>query len=74
MRVRKNTKFGISIPATYNEGVELDRTNSNKYGQDATKKKTKNSEVALKFLDDGRKLSIGFKRITCHLIFDVKFT
>ena len=33
----------------------------------------KNVEVAFKFLDDGTKMPIGFKKITCHLIFDVKF-
>ena len=33
----------------------------------------KNVEVALKFLDDGTKMPIEFKKITCHLIFDVKF-
>ena len=32
-----------------------------------------NVEIAFKFLDDGTKLPIGFKKITCHLIFDVKF-
>ena len=33
----------------------------------------KNVEVAFKFLDDGTKMPIGFKKITYHLIFDVKF-
>ena len=33
----------------------------------------KNVEVAFKFLDVGTKLPFGFKKITCHLIFDVKF-
>ena len=33
----------------------------------------KNVEVAFKFLDYGTKMPIGFKRITCHLIFGVKF-
>ena len=29
--------------------------------------------MAFKFLDNGEKMPIGFKQITCHLIFDVKF-
>ena len=37
------------------------------------KKEMNNVEVAFKFLDDGTKMPIGFKKITCHLIFDVKF-
>ena len=32
-----------------------------------------NVKVALKFIEDGSKLHIGFKKITCHLIFDVTF-
>ena len=38
MRVRNNTKLVISIPATYDEDVELDRINGNKYWQDDNNK------------------------------------
>ena len=31
MRVRKNMKFGIAIPATYDEAVELNKINGNTY-------------------------------------------
>ena len=44
-----------------------------RFGKYATKKEMKNVEVAFKFLDDGTKMPIGFKKITCHLIFDVNF-
>ena len=33
----------------------------------------KNVEVVLKFIDNRRKLPIGYKNITYHLIFDIKF-
>ena len=33
----------------------------------------KNVKVAFKFIDKGIKLPIRFKKITCHIIFDVKF-
>ena len=66
-------QFGIHLTATYEEAVRMDKENGNKFWQDATKKQMKNVEVALKFLDDGTKFPIGFKKITCHLIFDVKF-
>ena len=72
-RVRKNMKFGITIPKTYIEAVELDIINKNRLWQDAIRKEIKNVEVAFKFLDNGEKMPIGFKQITCHLIFDVKF-
>ena len=72
-RVRKKIKFGIHLPATYEEAVRMDKENRNTFWQYATKKETKNVEVAFKFLDDGTKMPIGFNKITCHLIFDVKF-
>ena len=72
-RVRKRMKFGIDLPTTYEEAVAFDKQNGNTLWQDATKKEMKNVEIAFKFLDDGSKLPLGFKKITCHLIFDVKF-
>ena len=66
-------KFGIHLPATYEEAVQMDKDSGNKFWQDATKKEMKNVEVSFKLLDDGTKMPIGFKKITCHLIFDVKF-
>lgn len=73
-RVRKQTKFGIEVPKDYAEAVELDRANQNTLWQDAVKKEMRNVEVAFKFLDDGSKPPPGFREITCHLVFDVKFT
>ena len=72
-RVRKQMKFGIDIPKTFEEAVTLDKKNGNTLWQDATKKEMNNVEIAFKFLDDGSGLPIAFKQITCHLIFDVKF-
>ena len=72
-RIRKNMKFSIVIPANFDEAVAIDQANGNTLWQDAVKKEMKNVEVAFKFLDDGSKVPIGFKRITCHIIYDVKF-
>ena len=72
-KVRKNMKFGIYVPKNYNEAVEMDKQNGNTLWQDATKKEMRNVEVAFRFLDDGSRVPIGFKKITCHLIFDIKF-
>ena len=73
MRVRKKMNSVISIPAIYDEAVEIDKSNGNIYWQDVTKKEMNNAKVAFKFLYDRRKLPTGFENITCHLIFDVKF-
>ena len=72
-RIRKKSKFGTATPATYEEAIILDRQNGNTLWQDAVKKEMKNVEIAFKFIDNGEPVPIGFKRITCHLIFDVKF-
>ena len=72
-RVRKNMKFGIKIPVDYDEAVKFDRENNNKLWQESIKKEMKNVQVAFKFNDDNESIPIGFKKITCHIIFDVKF-
>ena len=62
MRVRKNMKFGISIPGTYYEAFELMSFNWYTYWQDATNKEMNNVKVAFKFIDNGSKLPVGFKK------------
>ena len=63
MILSKNMKFVIAITTTHYGAVELDRINGNTYWQGATKKEMKNVKVAFKFIDDGSKLPIGFKKI-----------
>ena len=70
---RKNVKFGIEIPKTYEEALEFDRRNGNNYWERAIKKEMDSVEVAFKFQDIGERAPPGFKKITCHLVFDVKF-
>ena len=72
-RVRKRVKFGVKIPKDYDEAVKFDRENRNTLWQDSIKKEMTNVQVALKFNDDGGNIPIGFKEITCHLVFDVRF-
>ena len=66
-------KFGIHLPDMYEEAVRMDKESGNTFQKDATKKEMENVEIAFKFLDYGTKIQIGFKKITCHLIFDMKF-
>ena len=72
-RVRTNMKVGIKILIDYDEAVKFDRENNNKLWQESIKKEMKNVQVAFKFNDDNESIPIGFKKITCHLIFDVRF-
>ena len=70
---KKNVKFGIEVPSTVEEALELDRRNGNDYWGKAIKKEMDSVEVAFKFHDIGENAPPGYKKITCHLIFDVKF-
>ena len=70
---KKNVKFGIVVPRTVDEALELDRRNGNNYWEKAIKKEMDAVEVAFRFNDIGENPPPGYKKITCHLIFDVKF-
>ena len=73
-RMRKNNmKFGVVIPTTVKEALELDRQNGNSHWQDAIKKEYDAVNVAFKLLKDGQKVPPTYQEITCHLIFEVKF-
>ena len=71
---RNHMNFGIRIPKTFKEAVELDRQNGNTYWQNAVKKEMKNVQIAFDFKDEDSDIPIGFKEISCHLVFDVKFS
>lgn len=66
-------KFGIRVPRDVNEACQLDAENGNTFWQDAILKEYNNVKVAFELLDDGSSPPPGYKEITYHLIFDVKF-
>ena len=74
-RCRKGRmKFGIEVPGTVEEALRLDEINGNTLWRDAINKEMKNSKVAFELLGRGDKAPVGFKEITCHLIFDIKLS
>ena len=70
---KRNIKFGIIVPRTAEEAFALDRENGNDFWAKAIQKEMNNIQVAFKFLDPGERAPPGYRKITCHLIFDVKF-
>eukprot|EP00984_Skeletonema_dohrnii_P018105 scaffold8364_cov75-Skeletonema_dohrnii-CCMP3373.AAC.1 len=78
---RTNTKFGIQVPKTVKEALDLDKQNGNTFWEDAIKKEMKNVRVSYRVHEDqtpeevrhgkAKKL-IGFTEISCRIIFDVK--
>ena len=70
--IKKTHKFGIEIPTTVEQALEIDKKNGNTLWQDAINKEMKNVRVAFKVLDDDEKISNTYQYISCHMIFDVK--
>jgi len=69
---RRTHKFGIYVPQTVQEALELDRQTNTTFWRDAIQKEMKNNRLAFKFLQDKGQVPIGYKWIKCHMIFDVK--
>ena len=75
-------KFGYQIPRTYEEAIKIDRKNGNTKFQDAVKPELSQIDEYNTFKDIGIAVRNskgqctngprGYKRITVHLVFDVK--
>jgi hypothetical protein len=69
---KRTHKFGIELPKTVNEALELDKKNGNTFLADAIAKEMKDVCVAFKILLDGQSAPIGYQKIPCHMTFDIK--
>ena len=70
--IRKTEKFGITVPRTVKEALELDRITNTDFWSKAIQKEMNNVQVAFKMLEKGARPYPGYQHITCHIIFDVK--
>jgi len=70
--LKRTHKFGIELPKTVKEAYELDKKNGNTFWADAIAKEMRDVRVAFKILPDGQLAPIGYQRIPCHMIFDIK--
>jgi hypothetical protein len=70
--LKRTHKFGIEVPKTVKDALELDKKNDNTLWADGIAKETKDIRVAFKILPDGKSAPIGYQKIPCHMIFDVK--
>lgn len=76
---RTTHKFGIRVPKSVDEALQLDKENGNTLWYDAIQKEMKNVRIAFTVWDDGdvsdarkgQKL-VGYQEIRCHMIFDIK--
>jgi len=59
------------VPKTIKDALELDKKNGNTLWAKIAKE-MKEVRVAFKILPDGQSAPIGYQKIPCHMIFDVK--
>ncbi len=64
--------MGIRVPRTCKEALDIDRANGNTLWKDAIDKEMAKIIPALKILEEGSKPPVGYQKITCHMIFDLK--
>ena len=65
-------KFGIKVPISIKDALELDCKNKNTFWADAIAIEMKNVGVAFWILPDGTAAYNGYQKILCHMIFGVK--
>jgi hypothetical protein len=71
-RYRKRThKFGIEVPSSVEAALALDQKTGTDMWRRAIEKEMRNVATAFDVREDG-KVPIGYKEISCHMIFDVK--
>jgi hypothetical protein len=69
---QRTHKFGILVPKTAQEALELVLTTNMTFWRDTIKNEMLNNKMAFRFPKDNERVPIGFQWIRCHLIFDVK--
>jgi hypothetical protein len=70
--IRRDYKFGIKVPANIAEARALDAENRDDTWECSVEKEMKNVRVAFKILDDGQAIPVGYQRLPCMLIFDLR--
>lgn len=70
--LKRTHKFGIQVPKTLTEALQLDRDTNTDFWHQALLKEMKNVMAAFEFHPIGSKAPVGYKWIPLHLIFDVK--
>jgi hypothetical protein len=70
--IKHTYKFGIRLPKTVEEALQIDQDMGNTLWHDAIQKEMKNNAIAFEFLLPGTSVPIGYKKITLHMVFDIK--
>jgi hypothetical protein len=60
------------LPKTVPEALAIDMKNNNKLWADAIAEEMKNVCVAFKILPNRQSAPIGYQKVPCHMVFDMK--
>jgi hypothetical protein len=71
---KRNHKFGIEVPKSWDDCVRLDKKNDNTLWQDAARKEMKNVIIAFKIINGEESVPQTYEEIRCHMIFDIKWS
>lgn len=72
-RLRRTTyKYGIEIPRDIEHTYAIDDANNNHFWQDEIAKEMLNVGIAFEVLPLGRNAPVGWRKVTGHLVFNVK--
>ena len=63
-------KFGINIPTSIKNALEIDRINRNTFSRDALEIKMMNVGIEFDILDENDVVPPGWSKVTGHIIFD----
>jgi hypothetical protein len=70
--LKRTHKFGIEVPKTVAEARALDRKNSNNFWMDAIAREMREVHKAFEIIPDGQTAPVGYQKIPCHMVFDIK--
>ena len=74
-RIRKTThKYGIEMATCVGHAYEINKGNGNTLWCDAIKKEMTNVGIAFEVLEEGEKAPVAWRKVSGHLVFDVKIT
>ena len=65
-------KFGIKLPKTMAEALKIDQKTGMTFWADAIAKEMKDIKFTFQILPDGQSAPIGYQKIPCHMVFDIK--
>ncbi len=70
--LKRTHKFGIEVPKTVAEARALDHKNGNNFWMDAIAREMCEVRKAFEIIPDGQTAPVGYQKITCHMVFDIK--